>query len=71
MVGCLESLDERERSAVEARYAEKHSRADMAKTFGISEEGVKALLQRCRARLRDCIHRKLISRRNWILRKTQ
>ena len=58
MAGCLQSLDDRERSAVEARYGEKRSRADMAKAFGISEEGVKALLQRCRGRLRDCIQRK-------------
>ena len=58
MAGCLESLDDRERRAVQARYSEKRSRADMATEFGISDDGVKALLQRCRARLRDCIERK-------------
>jgi len=57
--GCLESLAERSRRAIELRYRENHTRAEMAAALEMSEDGVKTLLRRARAALRECIERKV------------
>lgn len=56
---CLDALPEKERSAVDLRYAQEKSRADMAQVLKMTEDGVKSLLQRIRATLAECIRRRL------------
>jgi RNA polymerase sigma-70 factor (ECF subfamily) len=56
---CLDGLEERERHALQLRYAEQVPRAEMAAQLGLSEDGVKSLLRRIRAALADCVRRRL------------
>jgi RNA polymerase sigma-70 factor (ECF subfamily) len=56
---CLEQLPQRDRQALDLRYAANPSRADMAERLGLSEDGVKSLLRRLRQRLGDCVRRRL------------
>lgn len=56
---CLEALPRRTRQAVELRYRQQLSRAEIATRLGMKETGVKTLLQRARAALRECIERRL------------
>lgn len=55
---CLERLDGRARDAVRLCYEERRSRRDIAHRLGIGEDGVKSLLRRARALLRDCVERR-------------
>jgi RNA polymerase sigma-70 factor (ECF subfamily) len=57
--GCLQSLAKRSRQAIDLRYRENNSRAEMAVALKMSEDGVKTLLRRARAALRECIERKV------------
>jgi RNA polymerase sigma-70 factor (ECF subfamily) len=59
---CLAGLPERERELVAARYGERQGREAMACRFGASEAGIKQALRRARAKLRDCIERRLRAR---------
>jgi RNA polymerase sigma-70 factor (ECF subfamily) len=54
---CLDRLDGRARQAVRLHYEERRSRADIGARLGIGEDGVKSLLRRVRAVLRECIGR--------------
>lgn len=56
---CLQTLNERDRLAIELRYHERRSRAAMAAALGLGEAGVKMALRRARARLAECITGKL------------
>lgn len=56
---CLEALSERERRALDLRYAQKAPRATMAALLEMTENGVKSLLRRIRARLAECVRRRL------------
>lgn len=56
---CLQSLNERDRLAIELRYRERQSRAAMACALGLGEAGVKMALRRARARLMACITGKM------------
>jgi len=56
---CLEALSERERYALDLRYAERKPRSDMAGLLQMTEDGVKSLLRRIRAALAECIRRRL------------
>ena len=56
---CLDRLTDRQRRAVDLRYAEKRSRAEMARQLDMTENGVKSLLRRIRAALGDCVQRRL------------
>ncbi|MFO7898652.1 MAG: sigma-70 family RNA polymerase sigma factor [Planctomycetota bacterium] len=58
---CTESLPEKHRRALDLRYAEEASRARMAELLRMTENGVKSLLRRIRARLAECIERRLRS----------
>jgi len=56
---CLEGLSADQRRALDLRYAERRSRADMALVLAMTENGVKSLLRRLRARLAECVERRL------------
>jgi RNA polymerase sigma-70 factor (ECF subfamily) len=54
---CVERLDGRARAVVKLHYEERRSRHETGERLGIGEDGVKSLLRRTRALLRDCIER--------------
>jgi len=55
---CLASLDGRAREAIRLHYEERRSRGDIGERLGIGTDGVKSLLRRTRALLRDCVERR-------------
>ena len=55
---CCETLTGRARHAVDQFYRHGHTREQLAKEFDISLDGVKTLLRRTRAILRNCINRR-------------
>ncbi|MFK7743333.1 MAG: RNA polymerase sigma factor [Planctomycetota bacterium] len=54
---CLEELGGRARDAVRLHYEERRSRAVIAEHLGVGLDGVKSLLRRARAALRQCVER--------------
>jgi RNA polymerase sigma-70 factor (ECF subfamily) len=56
---CLETLSAEQRRALDLRYTERTPRAEMARLLEVTENGVKTLLRRIRARLADCIRKRL------------
>ena len=58
---CTESLSDEQRRAIDLRYAKRAPRAEMARRLDMTENGVKSLLRRIRARLGECIERRLRS----------
>jgi len=56
---CLEQLTERARLALEMRFRDERSRAEIAAKLSLSEDGAKNLLQRAKERLRDCLEGKI------------
>lgn len=56
---CLQRLDGRPQLAVRMFYGEGRSRSDVAAALGMKETGLKTLLQRLRASLRQCIEQRL------------
>ena len=52
---CLGRLPERQRAILAARYEHRRPRAEMAATFGMTQDGVKSALRRVRRALADCI----------------
>jgi len=56
---CLETLTGRARQALELRFRDGCSRADIAAKLGLSEDGAKNLMQRAKQHLRTCIERSL------------
>ena len=56
---CLEALDERSRRALELQFHEGLERAAIAKALNVRELNIKAILQRAKAALRDCLTRRL------------
>ncbi len=55
---CVEQLTGRARDAVRLHYHERHSRHAIGEQLGIGEDGVKSLLRRTRALLRECVERR-------------
>lgn len=62
--GCLEALPDRYRQAVQLRYRDDLPAATVAERLQLSLEALKKQLQRGRARLADCMERKLTRGRN-------
>ena len=60
---CLELLPRRQREIIDMQYALKKSRAEIAASHGLSEDGVKTLMRRLRAALAQCIQVRLKSGR--------
>lgn len=56
---CLKKLTESQRELVDAFYAARRSREDIAEAMGISPSGVKASLRRIRTALGECIQHQL------------
>jgi RNA polymerase sigma-70 factor (ECF subfamily) len=56
---CRETLVGRAREAIDRFYRDGESREQLASAFEISVDGVKTLLRRTRAALRDCVDRRL------------
>jgi RNA polymerase sigma-70 factor, ECF subfamily len=55
---CLQQLTDRARMALDMRFRDRESRADIAAFLHISEHGAKNLMQRAKQQLRRCIERK-------------
>lgn len=55
---CLEQLPPRSRLALDRTYRDGLGRAQLGSELGIGEHGVRTLLQRLRAALRECIERR-------------
>ena len=58
---CLRRLRDRARGVLELRYAERLDRAAIGARLGMGEEGVKSLLARAKAVLRECVEKRLAS----------
>jgi RNA polymerase sigma-70 factor (ECF subfamily) len=56
---CVETLNGRARQAIDLHYREDQSRAAIAATLEMTEDGVKSLLRRTRDLLRKCIESKM------------
>jgi RNA polymerase sigma-70 factor (ECF subfamily) len=57
---CLQSaVDERTRTALDARYRDGASRSELAEHLQLTEQGVKTMLRRARQALRECVERKV------------
>lgn len=56
---CLESLDERPRRALEMQHRDGLSRIETANALGVSDSGVKTMIQRARKILRRCVEERL------------
>ena len=56
---CLGELTDRARQALIMRFRQQQSRAAIAASLGLSEDGAKNLMQRAKQQLRVCIERKL------------
>ena len=55
---CVGELPSRSRDLLEATYEDRIGRTEAARTFGMSENGIKSALRRLRSALHDCIERR-------------
>lgn len=58
---CLPELDDKPRQALVLQYTYDMARLEIAAVLEMSDDGVKAMLMRAKARLRECIERRLES----------
>lgn len=58
---CLEKLAERARSAVDLKYGQGRSEAEVAELLQTTLDAAKSLLKRARAQLRACVERQVNS----------
>lgn len=56
---CVEGLSGRSRQAIDLHYREELSREQIARRLAMTPDGVKTLLRRTRAVLRECVERKV------------
>ena len=56
---CLQRLTDRARMALEMRFRDRESRAEIAAALGITEHGAKNLMQRAKKQLRTCVEGKM------------
>ena len=56
---CVRRLGERARRALDLRFREQQTRAEIAAELELSEDGAKNLMQRAKHKLRECIDAKL------------
>lgn len=52
---CLQQLDEKPRQALQMQYAQEKQRVQIADSLGMTDDGVKTLLARTKARLKKCV----------------
>ncbi len=56
---CLRGLGERARRALDLRFRDQQTRAQIAANLELTEDGAKNLMQRAKQKLRECISAKL------------
>ena len=56
---CIRQLPEKQRTALDMRYAQRKSRDEMARLLGMTEDGIKSLMRRIRSDLAECIRKRL------------
>jgi RNA polymerase sigma-70 factor, ECF subfamily len=56
---CMHSLSDRAKLALQMRFADDASRAEIASALNITEHGARNLMQRAKQQLRDCVQMKL------------
>lgn len=56
---CLEKLAERARNALDLKYTQGRSEAEVAERLATSLDAIKSLLKRTRAQLRECVERQV------------
>jgi RNA polymerase sigma-70 factor (ECF subfamily) len=56
---CLQRLTDRARMALEMRFRDRESRANIAAALEITEHGAKNLMQRAKKQLRKCVEGKM------------
>lgn len=56
---CMESLSDRAKLALQMRFADDASRAEIAAALEITEHGARNLMQRAKQQLRDCVQSKI------------
>lgn len=56
---CLGVLSEKQRGLVQLQYFQRKSRSEMASLYRMTADGVKSLMRAVRARLADCVDRRL------------
>ena len=52
---CLKQLDDKPRQALDLQYKESKQRVEIAEQMGMTDDGIKTLLRRTKARLRKCM----------------
>ena len=57
--GCVSKLEDRQRGIIDNFYTQDKSRAELARLYKMSEDGMKSLMRRIRRDLADCIRRRL------------
>jgi RNA polymerase sigma-70 factor (ECF subfamily) len=57
---CMNELTERARWALEMRFRDRLSRAEIASALAITENGAKNLMQRAKKQLRTCVEGKVV-----------
>lgn len=55
---CVEALPERSQRALQFYYEEGLTRGEVAERLGLSDEGVKSLLERVKLALKQCVQRR-------------
>lgn len=58
---CLHELDDKPRSALDLQYKEGRQRVEIAESLGMTDDGIKTLLRRTKARLKQCMEHRLQS----------
>jgi RNA polymerase sigma-70 factor (ECF subfamily) len=56
---CLQRLQGTQRKVLDLFYGEEYSRAQIAQSLNMSEDGIKSLLRRVRSALRECVQSRL------------
>ena len=52
---CLKQLDEKPKQALDLQYKEGKQRVEIAEAMGMTDDGIKTLLRRTKARLKKCM----------------
>lgn len=56
---CLETLEDKPKRALDLQYQQGRQRIEIAEALGMTDDGIKTLLARAKARLRKCMEMRL------------
>ncbi len=59
---CLHELDDKPRDALDLQYRQGKQRVEIAESLGMTDDGIKTLLRRTKARLRKCMELRVSER---------